>query len=131
MPELDGRQLRGIFEQLVNPALVKLGATPFSAEEVKQGSEALAPVANHYARAKAESLSIWGPLMVFGVTAGAPRAAEVIGQQIRRIRAKRNGAKLTEGEPDTVEVPAAAGATFHPGLDESSLRTGQVVAVRG
>lgn len=128
MPDLEGVQLRGIFEQLINPALVKLGATPFSAQEVKQGADALAPVANHYAKAKAESLSIWGPLMVFGVTAGAPRAAEVIGRQVTLWRAKRNGAQLDAAV--TVEVPAAAGATFSPPLSEEALRTGQVVAIR-
>lgn len=114
-----GPQLENIWRDIVNPALVKLGATPFSAQEVKAGGEALAPVVNHYAKAKAEAVSVWGGLIFFGLTAGAPRIVEVGVTAWQRIKAKRAAEKLagitSGGEPGLASAPERGAASFPPG----------------
>ena len=113
-----GAQLENIWRDIVNPTLVKLGATPFSAQEIKAGGEALAPVVNHYAKAKAEAVSVWGGLIFFGLTAGAPRIVEVALVAWQRIKAKREAEKLAAitsgGEPGLASAPERGAAPFSP-----------------
>lgn len=118
-PPIDPARIEGMFRDVINPTLAKLGADPFTEKELRDGAKVIAPLWDDYAaKAAAQGTTRIDPVVaafwMWFVPTAAPRALQASLAIYARIKARRQAKKGAgfDGETTADENArrAAAGA---------------------